>query len=175
MIHQLDATLHNIYVFIEHGGIDDIENIGMRLVFCIEDGDDIAACDLQREIQSMGLVDRLIIEDDQLNVWIAQFINLSLCLRNSPWIVLATNSHDLHQLFRIVEIVDFLQGFAIDIFLMPGRQQDSKGEARIQVDSWSMIEPCMFGHLPYKEAQAYIENSLCGHHEDDEYIKCFKR
>src|SRR5207249_12239701 len=28
MVHQLHTTLHNVYVFIKHGGINNIQNIG---------------------------------------------------------------------------------------------------------------------------------------------------
>src|SRR5947209_9538922 len=29
MVHQLHAALHGIHIFIKHGGIDDVKNIGM--------------------------------------------------------------------------------------------------------------------------------------------------
>ena len=147
----------------------------MRFVLGIEDSNDISTRYLQGEIHAVLFVNGLIIEDDQLDVWIAQLINFCLCFGNGSRIIFATNSQNLHQLFGIVEPINFLQSFTKDFFFMPGRQENRKGETGFQVDGWSMIEPGMFGNFPDKEAQAYIEDGLNGHHQDDKYIDRFQR
>ena len=58
--------------------------------------------------------------DDQLDVWVAQFIDFGLCFGNSSRVILAADSQNLQELFGIVEAINFLEGFAIDFFFMPG-------------------------------------------------------
>ena len=71
MVHELDATLDHIHIVIKHRRIDNVENIGMWLILSIEDGHHIATRHLQSQVQPMRFVNRLIIKDKQLDVWIA--------------------------------------------------------------------------------------------------------
>ena len=51
MIHELNAALHNINLFIQECGVDDLENVGMWLVLGIENRDDITRCNLQAQVE----------------------------------------------------------------------------------------------------------------------------
>src|SRR2546421_4866864 len=111
----------------------------------------------------MRFIDGLVIKDEQLGVWIVQFVDFSEGLGNGARIILAADGDDLHELFWVVEVVDFLNSFAVDILFMPRRQQDGEGEMRVTIDGGSMIEPGVIGTFPDEEAQTYVKGSLRGH------------
>jgi hypothetical protein len=110
-------------------------------------------CYLQAQVQAVWFINRLVIEDEQLDVCIAQCIDGSAGLGDGAGIIFATNSTDLHQFFWVVQVVDFFEGLAVDKLLVPGGQQDGKGDTRIAVGSGRVIEPGMFWVLPNEEAQ----------------------
>src|SRR5947209_3557945 len=100
----------------------------MRLILGIEDGHYVAARHSQRQIQPMWFVDRLIVEDDELYIRIAQFANFGLRLRDCTGIIFAADRHDLYQSFRIVKIIDLLNRLAIHLLFMSSWQKNGKGE-----------------------------------------------
>src|SRR5258708_5113781 len=139
----------------------------MRLILGIEDGHDIASRHLQSQVQPVWLSDRIIIIDQQLDIWITEFVDLCLGLGDGARIILATDGDDLQQFFRIVEIVHLLNSLAVDPLLVLSRQKNGEGEARILVNRWGVVEPRMFWLLPDVKAQAYIEDGLKDHQQDD--------
>src|SRR5579884_312883 len=163
MVHQLHPALHHVHILVEHGRIDDVENVRVRLVLGIEDGHDIAMRDLQGQVEAVRLIDRRIVEDHQLHVGIAKLFNFGLRLRNGAGVILATDRQYLHQLFWIVQIIDFLDRFTIDRLFMARRKHDGKRKARVAVNGWRVIEPGVFRLLPDKKAQADIKDGLHGH------------
>src|SRR5712691_7240956 len=122
----------------------------------------------------MWFIDGLVIKDKQLDVWIVQFVDFSKGLGNGARIILAADGNDLHQCFWVVEVVDFLNGFAVDILFMPGRQQDGEGEMRVTIDAGGPIEPGMLRSFPNEEAQTYVKDGLCGHQCGNEQKEHFK-
>ncbi len=126
VVHQLYPTLYHVYLLVEHGGIDDIQNVGMGFVLCIEDSHYVPARHLQRQVQPMRFVDRLVIEDNELDIGIAQLADFGLRLRDSTRVVFAADRHDLYQSPGIVKVVHLLDRLAIHILFMPGRQEDGK-------------------------------------------------
>src|SRR5436309_9334737 len=110
----------------------------------------------------MRFVDGFILEDEQLDVGISQFIDFGLSFDDGARVILAANSDELHQFFGIIEFIDFSQCLTKDTFFMPCRQQNSKGETGITIDRRRMIQPGMLSSCPDKETQAYIEDGLKG-------------
>src|SRR6266516_3056776 len=43
VVHELHTTLYYVYLLIEHGSVDDIQDVGVRLILGIEDGHHVAA------------------------------------------------------------------------------------------------------------------------------------
>src|SRR5579884_1363605 len=148
VIHQLDAALHHIHVLVEHSRIDNIQNVGMRFILGIEDGNDITSRYLKREVEAMRLADRIIVVNQQLDVWIAQLIYFSLSFGNRTRVVLAADGDNLHQLLWIVEIVHLLNRLAVDVLFVLGRKHDGKREAGVAVHGRRMIQPRMFRRFP---------------------------
>src|SRR5438045_1630106 len=99
----------------------------------------------------MWLTDRIIIINEQLHVRIAKFVDFSLSLSNSARIVFTTYSNYLHEFFRVVEIVDFLDCLAVDILFILGRQKNCKGKTWVEKNRRSVVKPCMFRFLPDKQ------------------------
>src|SRR5215831_6689182 len=118
----------------------------------------------------MGFTNRIIIINEELYIWIAQFVDFSLGFGNCAWIIFTANGDDLHEFFRIIEIIDFLDCLAVDILLVLGRQKNSKSKTRIAKDSWSMVQPRMFGFLPDEQTQAYIKDGLKNHKNDEQKV-----
>src|SRR5436190_1207043 len=94
---------------------------------------------------------------------ITQFVDFCQSLGNSSRIILTTNGNNLHEFFWIVEIVNLLNGLAIDILFMSGWQQNGKGEVGIMIDGRRTIQQDMPGIFPYKKTQTNVEDSLYGH------------
>src|SRR5438128_790718 len=120
MVHELHAALHYIHIFIKHSRIDNVKDVGMRLILSGENSNNIPMRYLHPQIEPMWFIDGLVIEDEQLDVWIVQFADSSKSLSNGARIIIATDGDDLHEFFWVVEVVDFLNGFAGDILFMPG-------------------------------------------------------
>ena len=135
----------------------------MRLILSIEDGDDVAARYLQTQVEAMRLTDGVVVIDEQLHVGVAQLIDFGLGFSDGAGIIFTTDGDDLHEFFRVVEIIDFLDGFAIHILFIFGRQKDSEGETGIAVHRRGVIEPRMLRFFPDEEAQSDIEDGLKDH------------
>src|SRR6266702_2598382 len=123
----------------------------------------------------MGLINGLVIEDKQLDVGISEFVNFRLSLSNRAGVVLAADRYDLYKFFRIVEIIHFLNSLAIDAFLMPSWQQNTKRQAWVEIDRRCMIQPCMLWFFPDKEAQANIEDGLYRHKQYNQKVEYMQR
>src|SRR5258706_7390820 len=64
VVHQLHAALYGIHIFIKHGGIDNVEDICMRLILGVGDGYDMSTRSLQAQVQAIRLIDRRVIENE---------------------------------------------------------------------------------------------------------------
>src|SRR5215471_10150572 len=121
----------------------------------------------------MWFIYGFVIKDEQLDVWIIQFVDFSEGFGNGARIILAADGDDLHQFFWIVEVVDFLNGFAVDILFMSGRQQDGEGEMRITIDGGNTIEPGLLRRFPDEKAYTNVKDSLHDHKSGDEQKEPF--
>src|SRR5260370_42080160 len=175
MVHELYAALHRVHIFIEHGGVDDVENVGMRLILGVENGHDIPARHLQTKVQPVRFAYRIIVVNEQLHIGIAQLIDLGLRLGNGSRVILAAYRYDLHEFAGIVKIIHLLNGLTVHIFFVLGGQENSKGKTRIALNGRSAIQPSMFRHLPDIETLADIKDSLKDHHQDDVHKDVFKQ
>jgi len=57
-VHQLDTGLHDPGLLLKHHRVHDAEDIGIDIVFCVEDGDHLVASLGQADVQGPRLVDR---------------------------------------------------------------------------------------------------------------------
>src|SRR2546430_9107225 len=128
MVHKLDAALYDINRLVEEGGIDDLQNIGMRLVLGVKNGDDIAFSYFQTQVELVRLATVLIVRDKQLDIGRVQLSELFLSHFDGSCIVFTQQRQDLHQVLWIVQIVDLLNCIGVEIFLVIGWQQDSERE-----------------------------------------------
>src|SRR2546423_12099034 len=94
-----------------------------------------------------------------------------LRLGYSADVVITTDGNNLHKFSWIVEIINLLNSFLINILLMASWQHNRKRETGITIDRWRVIEPCMLRNLPDEEAQTNIEKRLCGHQQNDQQIQ----
>ncbi len=130
--------------------------------------------DAQPQVQAVWFVNRLVIEDEQLDVGIAQGIDGRAGLGDGAGIICATNRNQLQQCLWVAQVVDVFDGLAVDPLLVPGGQQDGKGEAWLPVHGGRVVEPGMFWFLPDEEAQPDIEEGLSRHHGDEQEKEDFK-
>jgi hypothetical protein len=175
MIHQLDAALDDIHGFVEKGGIDDLQNVGMRLVFGVKNGHDVPSGDFQTQIQLVRFASMRIIGDQQLDIGGLQLFQLFLRNSDGPGIVFAQQGQYLHQLLWIMQIVDLLDRFRIELFLVIRGQQNGERELRITINSGRAVEQGLFWLFPDIEAQADIKNGLRGHQADQRQIDILER
>ena len=90
----------------------------MGFILSIEDRYDITLGNTQPKVEPMRFVNWLIIEDNKLDIGIAQFIDFGLCFCNGARIIFTADGENLNQALRIVKIIDLLDRVAIDSLFM---------------------------------------------------------
>ena len=113
MVHKLDAALYDINSLVEKSGIDDLQNVGVRLVLGVKNGDDIACSYFQPQVKLVRLATVLVVRDKQLDIRRVQLSELFLSYFDGSCIVFTQQGQDLHQILWIVQIVDLLNRIGV--------------------------------------------------------------
>src|SRR5579871_4469182 len=120
VVHKLDAALDDINRFVQKNGVDDLQDVGVRLVFGVEDGDNIASRHFQAQVKLVWLAAVQVVGDQQFDIGRTQLFELFPRDLDGSGVVFAQQCQNLDQLLGIIQIVDFLNRLSIERFLVIG-------------------------------------------------------
>ncbi len=90
VVHELHPALEHRHILFQHDRVDHVEDVRVDVVFGIENGHYLVARGAQAHIETMGLVDGLVLEGDHAHVVDAlamQLRDLLLGFGDGPGIV----------------------------------------------------------------------------------------
>ncbi len=139
VIHELYTALHNRDLLIQHHGVDHVEDARVDVVFGINDRHHLVVGAAQSHVQAVGLVDRPVGEDSDLQVGdpiTAQKLHFLVRPGDSPGVVGGTDDHHLQQMKGVMRPHHTFDGGLDDLLLVPGGQHDGERLLRGQEVRW---------------------------------------
>src|SRR5258706_14129449 len=89
MIHKLDATLDDINRFVQKNSIDNVQNVGVRLVLGVKNGDNVNSCHFKNQVQLMWLSTVFVVRYQQFDIGSPQLFEFFLRYVDGSGIVFA--------------------------------------------------------------------------------------
>jgi len=140
-VHQLHAGLDDLDVLFFHHRVHHVEDVGMNVVFGVEDGDHVVLGLRQGGVQPVRLVDGLVVEHHHRDVAVSfppQLLDLGLGLGDGALVVRGADHQNLDQVRRVTRPYDTLDRPRDDGFLVPGGKHDGERKHGRQEVLWRL-------------------------------------